>query len=543
MSLALPTLGSPAAAAPPVPRAAGARPIPSEKDPAMGAARQAVRLRQFEKAVSIWEEAARRGNPSAAYQLGVAYRTGRGVAKDLEKAVGWFERAADAGDPDAQFALGLLSRSGLGVPRNPDRALELIGKAARAGHTQAAETLARMRKSGSIAYSAAGPRVAVHRMDPREALLQAIRLNDTGAVREAIARGAPVNGAPDDAKNPRPLVLAVESERPELLRILLENRADPNLPSQAGEPPLILAVRSRNPGLIRPLLIAGASANVKSRSGLTALMEAARGGRAEVVDLLLSSGADPRGTSADGSSAADLARRAGHPEIARRLQRKGSPMLDTTGIATAEAEVARSGPKLPESALPPVIEAARRGDHDLLRQLLTRKGALETRDAEGDTALHRAADGGHDDCVALLLAAGTKPDVRGHEQATALMRAIASIAAGADKVVDRLIAAGADPNARDAQGATAFHHAARGATPGKIARLRAGGPRLDGPRGRGNPRTRRRAGLGRRTLGTPRDGDDTGRSGGRAVRRDRARTGRSLRSARRSRGGARPGLR
>ncbi|MEZ4282813.1 MAG: ankyrin repeat domain-containing protein [Myxococcota bacterium] len=450
--------------------------VPAEQDPELAEARQAVRMRQFARAVQIWEAAAKRGNMNAAYQLGVAYRSGRGVAKDLAKAAAWFERAAAAGDPDAQYALGILCESGHGVERDRDRALDLLARAARSGHPRAAEALERMRASGSIAYATAHPRVALHRLDPRAALLRAIRLGDVGAAREALARGAPVDGARGDEKNPRPLLLAIESGHPELVRLLLEHKADPKIASPLGEPALILAVRSGDRRLVQPLLAAGAPPDARSRSGYTALMEAARAGSSAIVDLLVAAGADPRTTAPDGSSAADVARRFGSPSLAQKLARSGAP---TAGASSG------SGRAVPASAsrrsaaagtpLPPIVEAARRGDAELLGKLLGRGADPATRDAEGDAALHRAADEGHVEAVRVLLGAGADPDARGHDQTTPLMRAMASEAKASDAVIDVLLGAGADPHARDASGATAFHHGARGATESKLARLKAAG--------------------------------------------------------------------
>ncbi|MBS7778364.1 tetratricopeptide repeat protein [Acidovorax sp. CCYZU-2555] len=53
------------------------------------------------------------------YELYVSYAAGLGVKKDLGKAIEWLQRSADAGNPQAQRALGLAYRSGQGVAANP----------------------------------------------------------------------------------------------------------------------------------------------------------------------------------------------------------------------------------------------------------------------------------------------------------------------------------------------------------------------------------------------------------------------------------------
>ncbi|GAA3885884.1 hypothetical protein GCM10022276_01190 [Sphingomonas limnosediminicola] len=59
-------------------------------------------------AVAIWRPLAERGDVDAAFNLGQAYRLGRGVPINLAAAKNWFERAAKKGHVDAQTTLGLL---------------------------------------------------------------------------------------------------------------------------------------------------------------------------------------------------------------------------------------------------------------------------------------------------------------------------------------------------------------------------------------------------------------------------------------------------
>jgi cell division septation protein DedD len=59
-------------------------------------------------AVAIWRSLAEAGDADAQFNLGQAYRMGRGVPINLALAKSWFERAADKGHLDAQTTLGLL---------------------------------------------------------------------------------------------------------------------------------------------------------------------------------------------------------------------------------------------------------------------------------------------------------------------------------------------------------------------------------------------------------------------------------------------------
>jgi uncharacterized protein len=62
----------------------------------------------YSGAVAIWRPLALHGDADAQFNLGQAYRLGRGVPLDLSLAKVWFQRAANSGHLDAQATLGLL---------------------------------------------------------------------------------------------------------------------------------------------------------------------------------------------------------------------------------------------------------------------------------------------------------------------------------------------------------------------------------------------------------------------------------------------------
>jgi hypothetical protein len=84
-------------------------------------------------AVAIWRPLADRGDADAEFNLGQAYRLGRGVPINLAAAKTWFERAANQGHLDAETTLGLL------LFQNGDQAhgLEWLKKAADQGEPRA----------------------------------------------------------------------------------------------------------------------------------------------------------------------------------------------------------------------------------------------------------------------------------------------------------------------------------------------------------------------------------------------------------------------
>jgi cell division septation protein DedD len=107
---------------------------------AMPAAAQTVRagIEAWQKgdmagAVAIWRPLAEKGDADAAFNLGQAYRLGRGVPLDLAQAQSWFDRAARKGHVDAQTTLGLL----LFQNGNHFAAMRWLNSAAEAGEPRA----------------------------------------------------------------------------------------------------------------------------------------------------------------------------------------------------------------------------------------------------------------------------------------------------------------------------------------------------------------------------------------------------------------------
>jgi len=87
----------------------------------------------YAAAVTIWRPLAEAGDADAQFNLGQAYRLGRGVAINLAVSKAWFERAADKGHVDAQTTLGLL------LFQNGEQAegLKWLAKAAEQGEARA----------------------------------------------------------------------------------------------------------------------------------------------------------------------------------------------------------------------------------------------------------------------------------------------------------------------------------------------------------------------------------------------------------------------
>jgi uncharacterized protein len=91
----------------------------------------------FKGAVSEWTPLAGKGDANAAFNLGQAYRLGRGVNQDVAKAVTYYEQAAKNGHIAAQGNLGTLLYFSAAPVQNRKKAVEWWHTAAQNGDARA----------------------------------------------------------------------------------------------------------------------------------------------------------------------------------------------------------------------------------------------------------------------------------------------------------------------------------------------------------------------------------------------------------------------
>ena len=253
---------------------------------------------------------------------------------------------------------------------------------------------------------------------------------------------------------------------------LLERGADPFASTQADDPSLSLAVRLGWSGLIDRLLDLGVDREARDGHGMSALHLATALGRETVLKQLIANGASPHARAADGQTPLGVALASGRRDLA--------DWLDWRGWALPKRA-------LRESDLP---AAAMAGDADAVRRLLDLGFAVDSPDAQGCTALLRAAGGGHRATVDLLIGRGADPQHAANTGATPLSAAVSMrqadivqdlLAAGAQleyrlpggvtvlmlasalglpDITARLLTAGANVHASDSQGLTPLHCAA-----------------------------------------------------------------------------------
>ena len=104
--------------------------------------------------------------------------------------------------------------------------------------------------------------------------------------------------------------------------------------------------------------------------------------------------------------------------------------------------------------------SSRYGKLDIVKFCVEEKGLnVDIRDGNGDTALHKAARGGHLQVIQVLVSSGADVNMKNKFGNTALHIAAHE---GHLQVVQHLLSSGADVNMKDNDGDTALHMAARG---------------------------------------------------------------------------------
>ncbi len=173
--------------------------------------------------------------------------------------------------------------------------------------------------------------------------------NETDKVVDLLRRGMDVNTT--DPQGSSLLMIAARGNNLELVRFLIDNRANPRLKNRYGDTALMIAALQGHTEIVRLmverkidpnhggwnplhyaafegraeiislLLAGGADINLKAPNGHTALMLAAKRGHLDAVRVLVGSNADVSVSDAEEGTAHDMALKANHTDVAAFLNR------------------------------------------------------------------------------------------------------------------------------------------------------------------------------------------------------------------------------
>ena len=253
--------------------------------------------------------------------------------------------------------------------------------------------------------------------NPDLRLIQAVKDQDRAAILSLLGQKAGVKAAQSDGATA--LHWAAYREDSETADLLIRAGADLNAANEYGLTPLALACSTRNAAMVEKLLAAGANPNLAPWSGVTPLMTAANTGQADIAALLIARGADVNAAEPRrGQTALMWAIAGGHQDVARLLIERGanvsarshrfqeenfSPMVLEGYSADVQAT--------PQGGFTPLLFAARLGDLETARLLVSKGADVNESTPEEGSALVVAAAAGHEDLATFLVEQGADPNV------------------------------------------------------------------------------------------------------------------------------------
>ncbi len=343
--------------------------------------------------------------------------------------------------------------------------------------------------------------------NPNADLITAISTNNVAAAIAALDQGADPNTKPPDNDTPA-LVYCASKGLTKIVEALLSKNADVKAACPNGETALIAAARTGHDDCVRLLLDKGADVNAATDDGFTPLMGGSFSGNPavveailahnpnvnaqgklrkvtplilgvigknkEIVKMLLEKGADPSKTDDHGYTALRYAGDMKQSEMIALLKPAAEAPTTTppTAVPTRESAPTASSIEAQLADEPPpakdelnqkdadgrtaLMRAAMEGRGEKTQNLLDQGANVNATDNDGWTALMLACFQGNPIIVKLLLAKNAAVNATTKHNTTALIIAAGK---GNDEIVALLLAAKADVKAKDADGKTALSYA------------------------------------------------------------------------------------
>jgi len=225
------------------------------------------------------------------------------------------------------------------------------------------------------------------------------------------------------------------------VKLLLAEGKDPNQPDSNGRrTPLHWAVRGNHPEVVQVLMEGGANPDIGDQAGKTPLEHAAENSMVEMTKMLIVAGADVNKRDLVGGNAVLWAAGLGSPETLKLV-------VDAGG----EIEVKDI------NGLTPLTWAAQTGKSASMKILIEAGADVNSVDAlNGESVLMRAARSGKIESVEMLFASNVDTTTKTRSDANALH--IAAEFSNAE-IVQRLMDSGMDPNVTDVRGRNALDYA------------------------------------------------------------------------------------
>ncbi len=244
-----------------------------------------------------------------------------------------------------------------------------------------------------------------------------------GVAELLISEGADVNAITLEGSTP--LHFAAWNGYKEIAELLIDNGADVNvINNELAGTPFITALdwaiqqgRTATADLLR-------THGGKTSEELNVLIDAAKNGDIEAVKQHLAAGADVNAKTGDGTTPLHNAAVYGHNEVAELLIANGAEVnaiivsgrnqgktpvdLAIWRKKTATADLLRTHGGKTSEELNVLIDAAKNGDIEAVKQHLAAGADVNAKTGDGTTPLHNAAVYGHNEVAELLIANGAE---------------------------------------------------------------------------------------------------------------------------------------
>ena len=215
-----------------------------------------------------------------------------------------------------------------------------------------------------------------------------------------IAKGANVNAR--NRQGWTPLMVAAKRGKVDIAKLLMIKESDPN-PHNKGWTSLHRAAYHNEVEIVAFLVEMGLDINAKDDQGQTPLHWPANYGKVQMVNYLISMGADVNPVATDGIFSGETPLDA----AIKDNQDVVAVLLTKHGARTAEE-------------LEAIIDAAKKGDFDAVKQHLAAGTDVNIKNARGWTPLHLATDQGHKKVVEFLIAKGANVNAKDKKGRTTL---------------------------------------------------------------------------------------------------------------------------
>ena len=233
-------------------------------------------------------------------------------------------------------------------------------------------------------------------------LITAVKQGDIQKVKSLLNQGVDIN-ATEPSIGATALFGASFKGQTDMVRILLEKKADPDIPSNNGYTPLYAAIQEGHTEIVDLLIEYETNLDIQSRNGWTALMKAVETRKSTMISKLLDTGAKIDIWNNQNATAMDIACQNKMYNVIKNMLEKGASPNATNN----------------KSKITTFMRACIAGDDQIVLMMLNGADINHT-SSTGKTALMCAAEKGKAQIVNYLLQAGAKIDAKDETGATAM---------------------------------------------------------------------------------------------------------------------------